>query len=113
MSELKEAKHAELDRCLNALYLECPKPVADDVNRIVREAIEAASSRGEEEAQVLRKVVNAAIKWRYSTHASLPESVRLAKFIDEYIDAYGPDVEAPKLSAPVDGELAELTKTND
>lgn len=51
-------------------------------------------------------VVNAAIKWRYSTYTSLPESKRLARIIDLYIEKHGPDVERPvAVVNPPDPEL--------
>jgi hypothetical protein len=43
MSELKQSEFPELDRALNAIYLEVPESVGNDVNRIVRESL--ATSR--------------------------------------------------------------------
>lgn len=46
----------------------------------------------------IRAVVSAAVKWRYSVHASLPESRRLAKVIDANLE------EAQRLIAAGDKE---------
>lgn len=57
MSELKESKTPELDRCLNAIYLELPEAVARDVNRIVRAALADAADEAREEAAQVCDVV--------------------------------------------------------
>lgn len=45
------------------------------------------------DVESLKCVVNAAIKWRYGTRATLHESKRLARIVDDYIENHGPDVE--------------------
>lgn len=43
----------ELKRCMNAIYLELPQQIADDVNRIVQTAIRSLESRLEQSQREL------------------------------------------------------------